>query len=71
VEWSAGAEAPLASDGSIDVDALVQQVERETDRLSTENSLQGKLWRWQRASAKQFEETCSEPETDERDRANF
>jgi hypothetical protein len=59
----------LAKDGSIDADLMVKQMLREAERLKTEDSLQGKLWRWQRASAKPFEETCSE--TDERDRADF
>jgi hypothetical protein len=61
LEWSPGGETPVASDGSIDVDALIKQIDKERSQLPTEDSLRGEVWRWQDANGKQIEEICAEP----------
>lgn len=63
LEWSAGAEIPVARDGSIDADALAQ----ERTQLATEESLRGDLWRWQHAYRDRIEEICAEAEDDGRE----
>jgi hypothetical protein len=67
LEWSAGKEVPAASDGSIDVDAIIKQVVQQRTQLATEDSLQGDLWRWQHTNREQIEKICAEREADERD----
>ena len=55
-EWSEA--SPLEEDGSIDLEASIQQ----SKQLKTENSLRGNLWRWQRGSGKRIEQICGERE---------
>jgi hypothetical protein len=68
MEWSAGEKVPYLSNNA---DAMLQQFEKEDARLMSENSLQGDLWRWQKRAREPMDRACSEPETDERDRADF
>jgi hypothetical protein len=58
LEWSEG--SPLEDDGSIDLEASVQQ----SKQLATEDSLRGDLWRWQHGGGRQIDEICSEREAD-------
>jgi len=53
---------PIATDGSINTDALIKQLAQERTQLANEDSLQGELWRWQKANRKQIEKICAEPE---------
>ena len=62
LEWSAGGGMPIATDGSINTDALIKQLAQERTQLANEDSLQGELWRWQKANRKQIEKICAEPE---------